>query len=199
MDHITNKFISTILTLQFFFRLNNYPAELSRLIVAMCYELYGIRMYIYSESQVQICIDGRIYLSDTKNKLNPNFPDEYIQKISQLKYYTIYLGKYGKAYFRYSLSENSHLICSQFRHEAEFNDDIIDIANGDQHSLFLSTKREVYACNTGIKNYGQLGTISDNQKKFVIHKTNLTNITKVFAGGDSSFAISNSGGCFRMG
>lgn len=200
MDNIINKFVNIILPLQIFFTTNEYPSELSELIIIACYESLDLKMYVYSDRQTQICINGNVYLSNAYCLLNPNFPKEYVNKIAHSRINSIYLANSGKVYYRDYESRNSSLIDSfNFGERAELKESIVDIATGRGHNLFLSVKGEVFSWLTYAANNGQLGVIDKNYLRHKIVKTELKDIIKVFAGDQNSFAISNNGDLYVWG
>jgi alpha-tubulin suppressor-like RCC1 family protein len=72
---------------------------------------------------------------------------------------------------------------------------VIDIACGNYHSVFLLSNNTVFSC--GLNNSGQLGINNTTNRTFPtrvkrLGSTNMTNVTKVFAGGNSSFFVRSS-------
>ncbi|NOV04803.1 RCC1 domain-containing protein [Paenibacillus planticolens] len=74
---------------------------------------------------------------------------------------------------------------------------IVDIRNGDQHSLALSVTGAVYAW--GFNAMGQIGNGTTNNQLAPYEVEGLSNITQIGAGNYYSFAIDNQGKMFSWG
>lgn len=76
--------------------------------------------------------------------------------------------------------------------------DIVEIIAGANHSLALKSDGTVYAW--GNDQFGQLGDGVDNTNKTTpVQVANLTNVTKIRAGGNHSFAITGTGDVYAWG
>jgi alpha-tubulin suppressor-like RCC1 family protein len=75
--------------------------------------------------------------------------------------------------------------------------DIVDIAMGMYHSLFLKNNGDVYAA--GYNNFGQLG-IGNNQNQNIAQKLNApTNVVQIAAGENHSLFLKNNGEVYACG
>ena len=79
----------------------------------------------------------------------------------------------------------------------EVPEEIIDISSGKDHILLLGKSGYVYTM--GANTNGQLGTGNTITNKNSVTKLNINSIVKVSASGNTSYAITNTGGVYAWG
>lgn len=193
MDTLIKSISNNILVLKEYFNIekgDHYPREIIHLIIDLYYKLNNVQLSCYSicnQFLSQVIIGGKIHSSE---KVDTMFYVADVVKLISNDRSTFYLTKFGEVYYYENNTACSRLELS----------DIVDIACGYGHAVFLSSTGEVYTWITFAKNVGQCGVV---YSKYIgwctIKKVDLKNIVKICAGGNSSMALSHTGEVYVWG